>query len=411
MHKLLRFFYASLVLAGILFSCVEDTDPDFETEKFISIFDHTEFSAAFQAIDLAQTEDGGYIVLANRSINIEDQGIGSTNQGIYLLKADKYGNFVSHLEVEDAYINALPQLTEIESNYYFFCTSPDQSYSAQLATVDADLQSISFTPVNLMYPAASSYLGNTSNEFLVLSYNPADKESVVSKVNLSGSITSSESYSIGVGNDIVDEKISNHFARKGRIYPFQVGEVSSGLYFFNGFYDYAFSLVFVNLSSDAPVARIQTEFDHVGFNTIVPLGGTSFATSQFNLGDNFLLPKTSIPLSGMVNPVTFDNAYKIPEFASYAHVKILRTQLDEKNVLIYGSDTKSKQIGLLFYDETTGELLGNRYLGFSNPFDLGNVIKTADGGLAVCGTTYIAGRFPRISISKLSKEEVEKIVR
>ena len=88
-----------------------------------------------------------------------------------------------------------------------------------------------------------------------------------------------------------------------------------------------------------------------------------------------------------------------------ASVRILRATIDSKNVLIYGTDTKSKQIGLLFYEESAGTFLSSRYLGFSNPFEIANLIQTEDGGLAVCGTTYLAGRFPRICIFKLSKDQ------
>jgi hypothetical protein len=33
---------------------------------------------------------------------------------------------------------------------------------------------------------------------------------------------------------------------------------------------------------------------------------------------------------------------------------------------------------------------------------------TKDGGLVVCGTTYVAGRFPRICLFKISAEELAK---
>ena len=65
------------------------------------------------------------------------------------------------------------------------------------------------------------------------------------------------------------------------------------------------------------------------------------------------------------------------------------------------SDTKSKQIGLLFYEESTGKFISSRYLGFSNPFEIASIVQTSDEGLAVCGTTYLAGRFPRICIIQI----------
>ena len=59
--------YSFILLMLVAFSCVEDVKPASEANKFIRIFDHTEFNASFKAIDLKQTPDGGYIVLASRS--------------------------------------------------------------------------------------------------------------------------------------------------------------------------------------------------------------------------------------------------------------------------------------------------------------------------------------------------------
>jgi hypothetical protein len=97
-----------------------------------------------------------------------------------------------------------------------------------------------------------------------------------------------------------------------------------------------------------------------------------------------------------------------------AKVRILRASVEQnsvqKNILIYGTDTKSKQIGLLYYDESTGAFINSRYLGFSNPFEIASITQTADGGLAICGMTQVAGRFGRITVFKLSKEQLQEDV-
>jgi hypothetical protein len=97
----------------------------------------------------------------------------------------------------------------------------------------------------------------------------------------------------------------------------------------------------------------------------------------------------------------------IPELIADARVKIAKLTLDTGDVLVYASDTHSKQIGLFFYQATTGDFISSRYLGFSNPFEIADIIQTKDDGLAICGTTYLAGRFPRIALFKLSAGDVK----
>jgi len=91
-----------------------------------------------------------------------------------------------------------------------------------------------------------------------------------------------------------------------------------------------------------------------------------------------------------------------------APVRIIKTTISGKEVLIYASNTRSRQISLFFYNKTTGVFIGSHYLGFSNPFEVANLVSTTDGGLIVCGTTYVAGRFPRICLFKLSSETLSE---
>jgi len=74
---------------------------------------------------------------------------------------------------------------------------------------------------------------------------------------------------------------------------------------------------------------------------------------------------------------------------------------------MYGSTTKSNQIILMLHDPSTGDLRGVKYLGFVNPYELSSITQTADGGLAVIGTTYVAGRFPRVCLFKIGPVDLE----
>ena len=390
--------YIILILVlTLVVACSEESNPEFDIQTFTTIFDNSNFDASYFPIEMRQTPDGGYIILGGR--RLED----SNFTGIYLLKADKFGNYVKELEVDETSVNPVAHFVEYQTKFYFFCMDP-LTQQAQIANVDANLEAVTITPVQggLTYPAASAF---ENNNFILLGYNNGDKQTVISILNPDGGILASKGYSIGTGED-VEEPIIKHYIRTGRQYPFEVGKVDGGLYFFNGFFNYTFSLVFTDLTSDDPVGVVQGQQADGGFSAVTPLGGNKFASSRFNFGDNFLIPNKAFSTNSITSSVDL-GGYSLPELVANANVKILRAKIKDENILIYGSDTKSKQIGLLFYEEASGTFVSSRYLGFSNPFEIASLTQTSDDGLAVCGTTYLAGRFPRICIFKLSKDQLE----
>jgi hypothetical protein len=379
-------------------SCEEKSNPQLDIDNFTKIYDNSQFNVSYYPIDIQQTDDGGYLILGERKL------YDSAFRLTYLMKVDKFGSFVKEIEVDETFVNPVGKLTKIDNNYYFFCM--DANTQTYLASIDQDLNGGVTTNAvgNLSYPAASSF---SDNEFVLLSYNDVDKQSVISVVDNTGNIQKSKSFSIGIGKG-VEVPIINHFIHTGKQLPFTTGSIPGGLYYFNGYYNYTFSLVFTNFPSgdDAePNGVVQGQQENGGFSAVASLGGANFAGARFNFGSNYIMPKLSLSINGLSSSTDL-KGNTLPELVADAPVKIIHLTADTKNILVYASDTKAKQIGLYFYDETTGAFISSRYLGFSNPFEIANIIATADGGLAVCGTTYVAGRFPRICIFKLSKSQL-----
>lgn len=387
--------YTSLLLVGVslVMSCAEESDPEFERQAFTRVFDQNEFSSAYYPVDFSQTPDGGYLVLAERKISQ------SSFRGTYLLKADAHGNFERELSL-DSYANPVGELMEANGAYYFFAMDT-LSLQAQLLKVDAQAEEVEVKTVGqATYPSAATREGDG---FLLLSYNHVDKTSMISVHNVSGQIVKGpKNFSIGAGDD-VEEPLMDHILRTGKRFPFQVGKVSEGLYFFNGFENYSFSLVFTDMENDSPLGVVLGQQDDGGLSAVTPLGNGKFAASRFDFGENYFLPAVGLATNGPT-VASYLGGYPLPELIPDAAVRILRTSTGDRNILVYASDTKSKQIGLFFYDEATSEFLSSRYLGFSNPFEIAAIIETEDDGIAVCGTTWIAGRFPRICLFKISKE-------
>ena len=391
----MRKYLLPFVILALLASCSNESDPVADKSNFTKIYDNNKFSASFYPIDMKQTPDGGYLILGGT--RLED----SDFSGVYIMKVDEFGTFVTDKEIESEFVNPVG-LLESNSKYYFFAMTP-VGLQTNLFEVSESAEVGSPVAVGGSYPSAAAQDGTN---FILLSYDNGNKESVVSVMTPAGQVSKSQGFSIGAG-DAVEEPIINHFLRTGRQLPFQVGKNTSGQYFFNGFYNYTISLVFTDLAGDEPQGVIQGQQDDGGLSQVLSLNGDQYATSRFNFGDNYFLPKASLNSNGVTSSTDL-GGNSLPELTPNAPVKIIKAIIAGKDQLIYASNTKSGQIALYSYDQTSGEFIGSHYLGFSNPFELASLIVTADGGLAVCGTTYVAGRFPRICLFKLSAEEFSK---
>lgn len=388
-----------IFLIVLVASCAKDSDLTTDQANFTRIYDNNKFDASNYPIDIKQTPDGGFLVLGGRRLT------DSNFSGAYLMKVDELGMFVSELEVPSDKVAPIGPLLVVNDKYYFF-TMTAIGLKTELHEVNAEGAITKTIPVvgdgGGGYPAAAY---NDNGRFLLLRYDNVRKESVVDVVNTAGVTSSFIGFSVG-RSDAVEAPIIEHFLRTGKQFPFQVGKTSSGNYFFNGFYNYTFSLVFTDLVSDQPGVVLGQQ-DDGGFSYLMPISGNSFAAARFNFGDNYLLPLVTLNPSDISSSVDL-GGNNLPELANNAPVRIISATVNGKDISLYGSNTRSKQISLYGYEKTTGKFLGSRYLGFSNPYEIAAMTATKDGGLAVCGTTYVAGRFPRICLFKISREELAK---
>ncbi len=378
-------------------SCQNEADPEADKSFFTKFYDDARFDAAYTPLDVAQTSDGGYVVLGlKRAIDPEGK---SVDPGlIYLMKTDAFGAYVSSSELDAALVTPAPSILTVGDKHYFFCMSTS-GLATQLMEIGTDGKVASQSNVGGSYPLAA---GVDGNNLLLLNYDVGNKASVMSVVNTSGQVLKSQSFSIGAG-DGPEEPIINHILRTGRQLPFQVGKSASGQFFFNGFYNYTLSLVFTDLNSGNPTGVVQGNQEDGGLSSVLPTTAGKYAAARFNYGDNYLLPTVAISGTGVSSSVDL-GGLNFPELESNAHISILKTTVGAKEVIIYGSSTRSKQMALYGYGSTDGALSGSRYIGFSNSFDLAAVETTNDNGLIVLGTTYIADRFPRICLFKLSSK-------
>jgi hypothetical protein len=172
-------------------------------------------------------------------------------------------------------------------------------------------------------------------------------------------------------------------------------------------YNYTLSIVFTDLNANNPVGVIQGNQDDGGFSALRALTGGKFAAARFNYGDNYFLPTATLSSTGISSSAEL-GGNSFPELSPNAPVVIMNAMVNSTDRVLYGSNTRGKQIALFGYNPADGSFVGSKYMGFSNSFELASIKPTADNGLVVLGTTYIAGRFPRICLFKLSAEALGK---
>jgi hypothetical protein len=391
-----------LLFTILIYGCdIKDNEVEVNS-SFLRVYDNNQFDGSYIPLDIQQTSDGGYLILSGRRIRE------SNFVGINILKIDATGTFVNEFKMEENFVHPVYSLIKNDEGFYFFCMDAVslQAHIAKISEDDGEVESI--TPVqSTNYPLYAS--ASDDNSFILQSYNITDKQTVLSVVNGSGNVSKRKVFGIGAGED-VEKPLIEHFTRTGKQLPFLSGKTLDGMFYFNGFFNYTFSLVFTNLSSNEPSGVVQGQQDDGGISALLPLEvANKYALSTFNFGDNYLHSNSTLSKQGISSTVDLVG-FSMPELQPDARVILKRVTVNAKKSVVYGSNTKNGQILLLGYDEVTGELKGTKYLGFSYPYEIAGFVQTEDEGLAVAALTYVAGRFPRICLFKLSKEELKEIV-
>ena len=401
----ISFFF--LLVAVLLNSCdIKKNNEVKPQEEFLKIYDNQSFSDNYIPLDIKQTADEGYIVLAKTRIDA------SPFYGIYLMKLDKEGIFVSEKNLPSSLVSPGSGLIKNGQNYYFFCMN-GTSLGSVLIRVNDNLTITTVSQISgLLYPL-SAELELGGNNFILQSYDKDNKKSIVSKITTSGTVLDSAVFDIGIGNFDVEEPIIDHLTGNGKALPFLSGSMGNGTYFFNGFYNYTLSMVFFSFGSNSASGVLQGYKDEQCVSSALYLPETNkFALSSYAYGENTLFPSATINSSaGAVASNSDLTGFLVPEFNRDARVLVQKETINGKSVLIYSSDTRSGQLALYFYDANTGKFIATKHLGYSNTFIMGNCTKTIDEGLAIVGVTYLSGRFPRLCMFKVSKTDLGNLIK
>lgn len=372
--------------------CKKDAQPE---DAFIKIYDDQNGNKHFHPLGMATSESNdGYIVV-------------SAYDGwrIQLMKIDNAGEFVWNYELPSNYVNAVPDLIKMNGQNYLVCMDAVGLFTCVLRIDEAahtTTEIASFSTV--LYPTAAYHSGQ---HVYIQNYDRLSYKTGIHR--LSDDLSAIEqSGSVNIFTD-VEERIVDHVTHNGNRIPFFVSSTPEQDYIvMNGFYNYSFSLIFLN-----PDLSFAGVYNGAGFNgglaALSPLGASRFSLARFSY-DN-LYYNTGVTL----NPTAIDIAEAIPaqgnsELAAEKPVLIRDISISDTDYKVYVSSTRSNQLLVSVYDPASGELVGKKYLGKNVPITACDLMQTEDEGVNILVRVKIMGNLDRIGLIKLSKAEVEAIV-
>jgi hypothetical protein len=366
--------------------------------SFLKIYDDVNYNAAYQPVGLQFNEDK-YFIISERRISSSDFS------GIKLVMTDSLGEFINEQQLEETFVAPTKSLIKIGNLLYFFCMDRN-SLRPYLVTISSE-GSIATIALNTTasYPLAANVTAN--NNLLLLSYDPNGLNTILTEVDREGQILQQAGYSIGPGSDVQDA-IVNHFTKRSARIPFFCGQSAENRYYFNGFYNYTLSMVFTNFGEN-PTGVLQGQATDTGLKAAYSTASADFAIVGYQFSDHFMNAKTTLPVDEISSSVNlFDR--NIPEIAEKAICRIIPYSGTNRELIIVASETEGRQVVLYFYDVNTAQLEATFYLGTLNPFTLSDLIELEDGGIAISGTTFLAGRFERIYLQKISRNQLIDIL-
>ncbi len=372
-----------------------DTDP---SASFTAVYDHPDMDLSFYPIDMVQTSDGGFLVLSVYT----DTAL-STFPLIRLMKTDKSGTLVREELVDEAYCSAVPSLVKNGNVWQFVCMDA-VNQNVKLMEVIEDLSGIAeVSELAGKYPL---YLyADSQHDFVVLSFDRIARTSVLTKYTDDGAQLWQVSFNI-----IEDYKnqVETHLKKGNRQFPFfitQAGSPSLTHYLVNCFYNYTMTLLFAGQTSGSRTGQLNTYQDDAAISSIAFLDNSRFTVSRYYMGANYVFPSVELDMNDTQGADTFEDI-ELPELTADAAVKSMITTINDKEVVVLASQTKSNRLLLYFFDKAEGTLLTTRHLASTNPVKIAGLISTSDNGLAVLAQTFVAGRFPRTAIFKVSPEDI-----
>ncbi len=382
--------FVNTIIAAFLIVFLPSCKDDFKAEDgFVKIYDDGQGSKSFFPLSIKKTSDDGYIILS-----------AFDGWNIMLMKTDKVGEKLWDYTLPTNYVNAVPNIIEQNGNFYFFCMDKVGLFTYAMRIDEAGQSATQVHAFNyILYP---TYAFGQGNNIYVQNYERLSYRTGIYKIAPSFSDTLSAG-SVKIMENI-EQRIVDHVSYNGKRMPFFVSITPENNVLMNGFYNYSFSLVFLDAQLNFTGVYNGSNYNG-GFNAAMPLGANQFSIARFAFGNlyynaNAFLNPSDIEIAENVTAQGFS------ELDADKPVLIRKLQIEGKDYAAFFATTKSNQLLISFFDAQTGALKGKKYIGQNTPYIICDVELTSDKGMMLLIQAKIMGSFNRIATVKLTEQQI-----
>lgn len=400
MSKVINQISSVYLILFILLGVSSCKKSEIEPENiFTKIYSDSNSDISYYPLDLKQVQDGGYFVLAATAIDTT-----RTWLNVYIAKLDKEGELVWGTELESPYVSPVSEIVVLGGEYFIY-TMDDIALTTHILKIDDGSQSATHVASlpEVVYPLSVSK--TPDNGFLLLGYDRVSRSSTINKIDASFNLTWQTPFNV---NEDAEDILVKHMVRTGKNQPFFTGTIganSASHYYVNGLFNYTLSLIFVNSNSGEMTGVAQGYRFDGGSSSLLDLGNGSFALSRYNYDTHFILPTTPVELASITHISDLGGA-QLNEIAPDAETRSEIMNINGEEAVVFATNTNNNQVVIYAYTLGTNELILKKYLGFSNPVKIANMIQTTDEGIGILVQTMVAGRFKRMGFYKLPKEHL-----
>lgn len=394
-----KIYYILLVFTSITLACQKNENDVTSDMEFFKIYNIPEFTASYYAVDIKQTPDLGYLILASYYNDASNYVWLETS----VIKIDKTGNFEWEIKPGAQYVNPVGSISEINNELYFFCMDAN-TLGTHILKIDQTAQTVSSVNYNpdITYPLVST---QESGNVVLQAYDRLGRATTITKFNTDFSVAWQNSISLIEDGEAL---MINHITRRGKQYPFFITSAKTGntpdYYLVNGFYQYTFSLLFINASTGA-MTGVHNGYRYEGAtSSAVQLSDNNFGISYFFRGNNYIINNHTFNSSGIS---TIENLTGLAASELKTDATVYTKIVTKNNIdyIIYAATTTNNSIVFYTYEKSTGKFV-NRYLNSAkNPIDLGAMYMN-ESAVVITGQTRVFGNIPRIFVSKIPIENL-----